>query len=1123
MKHTAIRLGLLGLLASATVFAQSLGTIQGVVTDDSGAVIPGASVAVINDATGVGAETSTNEVGFYTAPGLNPGVYTVTVDSDGFATAQRTEIRLEVAQTLRLDVQLSVGQVTEVVEVSASAQLIQSEKTEVGQVIDSKRILEMPLNGRNYLELAKFSVGVLPSRELGKGTRQDGENGGEGGILAVGMHAAQTNVLLDGADNSSRNSGGALGFQAQATKPSVDAVGEFKVVTNNMSAEWGYRMGAKVLVSTKSGTNQLHGSLYEFIRNDKLDGTNFFANRSGAGKPTLRRNQYGGTIGGAFIKNKLFGFFSFQGTKNRAGQSFISSVPSQAIKDGDFSAQPNPDREIYDPASLAGGIREAFPNFQIPASRFDPVARGMLDLYPTANIGGRNDLRNNYFFSPSDTIDHNQYDMKVDWNMTNSTRMFARYSIRDEFVVQNGPLPTPASGGSGQSVDLPGQNWAAAWNTTLSPTMFNEIRFGYTHFPTRFDILVTEPLNEQFGIQGAPGDSIDDGLNHGFALFRPSGFRDLGPRGFWPNVNKMDNLQLSDNFTMVKGRHTIKMGIEYRRTQIPRSPSRHRRGRFNFNGVYTAEEPNSAASRGSQGNSVADMLLGLANDGNFGWPNGEEYVAPYYGVFVQDDYKVTNRLTMNLGLRWEMFGVPTFIDPDTHDLNITVGRFGTPQSNGRALDPREGIRPQDGGLTGEEFLQFFERPTSSSDSGGENDMNNFAPRIGLAYRANNKTVVRAGVGIFYGESDSVQAEAARFNTGAPFSNEFTNPQPRTNSTFIVQEGFPAVVRTGLPRANLSLNTKQGGAWPQFYAAQWFFDIQREVGFDTLITIGYNGSATSQYPSSININRPLTPHPTIRHQDRRIRPFFNNVNLRGSQFNNQNYNSLTLKAEKRFTQGFTFLSSFTWAHNIDVQNENLTQGTTAQQRFTYDQSIDRGNASLDRRLSYVTSVVYELPFGKGKSMLSSGPGSWILGGWQVGGIVNLLGGTPDSHTFNQDTTNVGGANRGNVIGDINLPTSQRTIDRWFNTDAIGPGDDGVIDNAGRNMIWGPGTTAIDFSLSRRFIMPWEGHSMQFRFESFNFTNTPSFGRPNTQIGRAAAGRITTASEPRRIQFGLKYVF
>jgi len=1132
----SVQLLLLCALGALMAFAQTAGTIQGTVSDDTGAVIPGATVTVLGTETGTESTISTNEVGFYSAPALNPGLYSVTCSSEGFSTQEYPEVRLEVQQTLRIDCSMSVGSVTETVEVNAAAILIQSEKTEVGQVIDSKRILEMPLNGRNYLELAKFSVGVLPSRSIGKGTRQDGERGGEGGITAVGMHAAQTNVLLDGADNSSRNSGGALGFQAQATKPSVDAVGEFKVVTNNMSAEYGYRMGAKVIVSTKSGTNKLHGSLYEFIRNDKLDATNFFANRSGSTKPTLRRNQYGGTIGGALVRNKLFGFFSFQGTKDRAGRSFISSVPSQAVLAGNFDDQPNPDREIFDPLTLEGSgaaaIRQPFANFQIPSSRFDPVSTNLMALYPAANISGRENLRNNYFFSPSDSIDHNQYDMKVDWNVTDSTRFFARYSIRDEFVSQAGPLPLPAVGGTGQTVDLPGQNWAAAWNTTIGGTMFNEIRFGYTFFPTRFDIPISEPLNPQFGVLGAPGDSIGDGLDHGFAISTAAGFRPIGPRGFWPNVNKLDNLQISDNFTMVKGKHTIKFGGEYRRTQVPRSPSRHRRGNFQFNGVFTAEQPNSPASRGSQGSSAADWLLGWANNGRWGWPNGEEIVVPYYGFFIQDDYKITNRLTLNLGLRHETFGVPTFPDPQNHALNSTVNRF-IGEVNGRPLDPGEGLAPNQGGWTEAQFLPHFVTPVDGSDCGGcKTDRNNFAPRIGIAFRANDKTVIRAGVGIFYGEHDSSQAESARFNTGAPNSNEFDIAQPRTISTFLVRDGFPASTRSGLPRAGLNANIKADGVWPQFYAGQWFLDIQRELPGSTLLTIGYNGSSTSQYPAAINVNRPHTPDANIRHQARRIRPFFNNVNLRGAQFNNGNYNSLTVKAEKRFTKGFTFLSSFTWAHNIDVQNENLSQGTTSQQAFTYDQSIDRGNSSLDRRLSYVTSIVYELPFGPGKNHMSSGPGAWLLGGWQVGGILNLLAGTPDGHSFNQNTTNVGGANRGDLVGELNLPAGERTIDRWFNTDgcrpltpqcAIQPGGAGVLDNAGRNLIEGPGLKSIDFSLSRRFILPWEGHSMQFRFESFNFTNTPAFGRPNTGIGGARAGQITVAGEPRRIQFGLKYVF
>ncbi len=1117
-----IRLGLTGLLAIAFAFAQTSGTIQGTVTDDTGAVIPGASIIVLNVDTGVENTISTNEVGFYAVPGLNQGLYSVTCSSDGFSSQEFQDVRLEVQQTMRIDCAMSVGSITETVEVNAAAILIQSEKTEVGQVIDSKRILEMPLNGRNYLELAKFTVGVLPSREMGKGTRHDGVMGGEGGILAMGMHAAQTNVLLDGADNSSRNSGGALGFQAQATKPSVDAVGEFKVVTNNTSAEYGYRNGAKVLVSTKTGTNDFHGSLYEFIRNDKLDGTNFMANRTDSPKPTLRRNQYGGTIGGPFIRNKLFGFFSFQGTKDRAGQSFTSSVPSRATLSGDFSNQPDPDRRIYDPLSLEDGTRAAFDNFQIPSTRFDPVSIALLANYPAPNVPGMDDARNNYFFSPSDTIDHNQYDLRIDYNINNANRWFARYSIRDEFVLQNGPLPLPAVGGVGQTIDLPGQNWASALNTTLSPTMFNELRFGYTFFPTRFDIPITEPLNEQFGVKGAPGDALDDGLNHGYVLSRPSGFRDLGPRGFWPNVNKMDNLQIADNFTVVKGNHTLKFGIEYRRTQIPRSPSRHRRGRFNFSGVFTTEMPNDPASRGATGNSIADMLLGWASNGTWGWPNGEEYVANYYGFFLQDDYKVTSRLTLNLGLRYEIFGLPRFPDPDTHDLNKTIGNF-VSEVNGRSISPEERLPTGQGGFTGDDFLPFFRRPENGSDTGGDPDLNNFAPRLGLAYSFDDRTVLRVGAGIFFGEHDIVQGQAARFYTGPPFSNELTFPQGREMSEFIVQEGFPAASRSGLPRRSLSVNTIVDGVWPQLYAAQWFLDLQRELPGNTLLTIGYNGTASNQIPSTVNINRPLTPDPVIQHQRRRNRDYFNNVTVRGGQYLNQNYNSLTIKGEKRFTGGFTFLSSFTWSHNIDVVNENLTTGTVAQQRFTYDQSIERGNASLDRRLAWVTSFVYELPFGPGKGMLTSGPGAWIVGGWQLGGILNFLGGTPDSHSFNQDTTNVGGANRGDLVGEINLPASQRTIDRWFNTDAVVAGQPGVLDNAGRNLIWGPGTTAFDFSVSRRFELPWEGDYIQFRFEAFNFTNTPVFGRPNTSIGRPAAGTIRTAGEPRRIQFGLKWIF
>ncbi|MEZ5356828.1 MAG: carboxypeptidase-like regulatory domain-containing protein [Bryobacteraceae bacterium] len=1114
------RFGLSCLIASAALWAQSSGTIQGVVGDNSGAVIPNATVTVKNLDTGVENRAVTNAVGFYTVPALNPGRYSVTCASQGFAPKEYPGLRLEVQQTARIDCQLNIGTVAETVEVSAAAQLIQSEKTEVGQVIDSKRIVEMPLNGRNYLQLARFTVGVLPSRQFGKGTRQDGENGGEGGFLAVGMHAAQNNILLDGSDNTSRNSGGALGFQQQATKPSVDSVGEFKVVTNNTSAEYGYRMGAKVIVSTKSGTNDLHGSLFHFLRNDKLDATNFFANRSGASKPTYRLNQFGGTLGGAIIKNKMFYFGSIQGTRIRLGKSFTSTVPSAAVIGGNFNDQPNPTREVYDPLTLTGtgvnATRQPFPNFTIPSSRFDPVSAKVLAIYPRPNIPGRDNLPNNFFFSPSDSDDFDQYDVRWDYNINDNQRTFVRYSYRNQFTFQNGPLPLPANGGTGQTVDLPGHNLAWSLNSTFGATKFNEIRFGYTFFPTVFDIPITENLQSQFGIKGAPGDSLNDGRDNGFALFVPGdGFAQVGPRGFWPNFNDLTNYQIGDNFTFVTGRHTVKVGGEWRRSTVPRDPSRFRRGQFNFSGDYTTQQPNVAASRARTGNGIADMLLGMAQNETWGFPNGETTRVPYFGAFVQDDFRLNAKLTLNVGVRYEIFFPPTFPNPEKQ----TVSRFLT-EINGRTPDPGEFLAPNRGGFGEAQYLPLFLTPKDSGDCGCIRDKNNIAPRFGLAYRMTDRTVIRAGAGLYYGEHDNVQSEASRFFTGAPLANEFSAPQPRENTTLLVRNGFAPVTPEGFPRAGLTVNTARDFL-PQPYAYQWFFDFQQELPGDILFTLGYQGTGARQLFYNININQPETPDPVVPNNQRFRRPFFNSVN-QSNTGDNTSYNALTVKAEKRFSRGFTFLSSLTWSHNLDYGDENLQQGNGSS-LFTYNRRFDRGNASLDRRLAYVASAIYELPFGKGRAHLTSGPGAWILGGWQIGGIVSLLAGTPDSHTINQNTTNVGGANRGDLVRNPNLPRGSRTIDKWFDTTAVVPGKSGQFDNAGRNLITGPPTYNFDFSLNRNFYLPWEGHYVQFRFESFNFTNTPAFGRPNLAYGTAAVGTINSADEPRRIQFGLKYVF
>jgi hypothetical protein len=1084
-------LGFLALMAFSAV-AQNSG-IQGVVNDSSGAVVPAATVRITNIDTGVVQTAAANAQGFYTVPLLNPGLYKVEAQAAGFAPKVVQQLRLDVGQIARVDFELSVGAVAESVVVSASATLLNTETTEVGQVIDNKRIVEMPLNGRNYLQLAQFTAGVLPSRQMGRGAR----SGEDGNFVSMGMSAAQNNVLLDGNDNSSRTSGGPLGWEAQAVKPAVDAVAEFKVVTNNVSAEYGYRSGAKILVTTKSGTNDLHGSLFEFLRNDKLDGTNFFANRAGSTKPTYRQNQFGGTLGGPVIRNRTFFFGSYQGTRIRLGRSYTSTVPSQAARDGDFSQQPEQIRNIFDPATLTGtganARRLPFPNNRIPANRFDPVAKRVTDLYPLPNIAGRENLPNNFFYAPSDSDNADQYDMRGDHNLTDAHRIFVRYSIRNQFRDQPGQLPFPAMGGDGQTVRVDGDNVAMNLASTLGATTFNEFRFGWSQLHTAFDIHHTENMNAELGIKGAPGDSFGDGLDHGFSLFIPTNYAQMGPRGFWPNLNDLDNLLIADSMLWQRGRHGIKFGGEFRRSNIFREAQRHRRGRFTFSGVYTSEFPNVATSRANTGNALADMLLGMAGGGVMGNAQGENVIVPYWGFFVQDDWKLTSSLTMNLGLRWELFQRPYFPSLEQQ----TVGRWLTFEANGVPRD--------------QERMEF---PKDGSDCGCKNDFNNFAPRLGLAWQARPGTVVRTGAGMFYGEPNSITNEFTAFTAGPPNHIEITFSPPRETTEFIVSQGFPEY-RTGFIPSGIGLDTRYVSV-PTMYVGQWFMDVQQTLPGDLLLTLGYNGTATTHAAYARNINNPMTPHPTIQAAQRRIRPQFNAVSL--VEFGaNANYNALVIKGEKRFSKGFTFLSSFTWAHNIDYVEENLLEGGSGR-ATDYDISRERGNSTFDRRLSWVTTALYELPF-----RTATGPAAWFLRGWQIGGILSLLSGTPVDHSINVDNQNLGGRVRGDYVRNPNLPSSERTIDRWFDTGFVVPSAPGVISNAGRNLIYAPGVRNLDLIVSRNFAMPWEGHYVQFRAEAFNSTNTPAFGIPNTSVGTPNAGRITTADEPRRIQFGLKYVF
>jgi hypothetical protein len=1080
------RLLVLGAVLSAAPLFGQMASIQGIVKDQTGGAVVGANVEVANLDTGLRGEATSNESGLYTLPSLPVGRYRIKATSKGFSVEEVSEIKLDVGQTARVDFTLKPGAVTEVVSVSASAALLNSETTMVGQVIENKRIVEMPLNGRNYLELARTS-GVTAAR----GSRPQSE----GVFSAGGQHGYQVQVNIDGVDNSLTYSGGPIGYEAQAVKPSVDAVEEFRVVTNNLSAEYGTRMGGQVFVNIKSGTNAVHGTLFEFLRNADLDGTNFFANRSGSPKPSYKQNQFGGTIGGPVRKDKTFFFASYEGTRTRLGRSFTSTVPVQEVRDGNF----NRIRPVFDPATTVGTpasfTRQPFPGNIIPKDRWDPLFPKLLALYPLPTDPTK--ITDNYFYSPSESNDVNTVDLKGDHNLSDRSRISARYSRRSRDRYEPGPLPLPADGGLATTTVIRTNSYAFTHTLTFGPSLTNEFRFGLTDIPTKFDIPYDTALFDQFGIKGIPKTNLASSNNHGNTRFTPAGYAEIGSRSFWPNTNNIRNYQFTDTLFKNWGKHNIRFGGEVRREDVFRSAARFARGQFAFNREFTANP----ANRGATGDGMAEFMLGLAGGGTVGNETGEYLVDTTFAAFVQDDWKVTPRLTLNLGVRYDIFFAPFFPDgkASTFDLD-----FSNTSASARLKQTRFG-------------------------KGGcqcSNDLNNFAPRLGFAYRLTSKTVMRAGLGVIYARADSVQTQWARGQNQAPDFLEFTfSTLDRINPRLTLSGGFPAVDfnTTEVPGPNAVGINASNKYLPTQYSQQWFFDIQRELPLDTLLTIGYSGNGTRKLIGGLNYAIPFDVAPSpVPIANRRLWPFYNSVTVQ-EPFGNLSYHGLMTKLEKRFSRGLTFVLNYTWSHAIDnIDETNNNDAGTALK--PWDRHLERGNSLSDVRHAFGFVSTYELPFGKGKRYMGNANrlADLVLGGWQMSGIFTRTSGQPFTVTTSGGITNAGGADRPNRIGNGALPSGERSIDRWFDLSAFQVQPNYTYGNSGRGILTGPGLTNLDFLLAKTFKVT-ERVRLQFRAESFNITNTPAFGNPAVNINAAGAGRITTAGEPRRIQFGLKLLF
>ena len=1105
---------LFALLFSSPCWAQAaVGEITGSVTDPTGAAVANATIVITNNATDLQRTTTTNGDGIYSAPALPPGRYSVKVNMSGFKSDVRNGIDLQVEQVQRLDFALQIGDVKESVEVGAQAATLDTENAEVGTVVETRRIEELPLNGRNYLQLASLTPGAT---QYGPGNSiAQARGGGDRSnfqLNIAGQRLENNHYMLDGVENTDPNYGTYL------IQPSVDALQEFKVETSTYSAEYGHNL-AQINVLTKSGTNQYHGTLFEFLRNSDLDAKNFF-DRGGAPNPPFKRNQFGGVIGGPVQipkvfdgRNKLFFFFNYEGLRQIQAQSIDSSVPLASDRAGNFAASKT---VIYDPATRvlsADGTKvisqTGFPGNVVPASRISPVSQALLQYYPLPNnnVSG---YANNFLSNENATANADAETGRVDWQPTSNQSFVFRYSHGNE--PQYSPAAIPGQGSVNSTIT---HQALLGYTSVLGPTKVNEFKLGFSRLELVNSNLRTGKQNvvQQLGIP----DVIDTPAFWGIPYIQFTGLTAFGDPANGPYSNWDTIIQPTDNFSWNVGKHAFKFGAEYMRTRFNLTGNDVARGRFTFNGEYTTALGGSPTVQ----NSMADYLLGdmSLSEGQLG-----EVVAQlrdwYMGVYFQDEWKVTNKLTINYGLRYE-------IQPgynETHD-RLTLIDFAWNNSMSPTWvrlgsgAPYQGNPPYPLPST-----VPYVRDGRFGNNLYKTDYNNWGPRLGIAYSPDDKTVLRLGAGIF----DIHEIGNAMFDVAR--NMPFTLRIATTSNSLVPNETWAS------PFPVLGISTlAPDWLWkdPTSYVPQWSATIQRALTKTMSFEAGYVGSAGVHLYRTTYYNEPQPGPPTANLNLRR--PF---SNLGFVQLvegaSHSSYDALQLKLQQRFASGFTVLSSFSWEKSIDngsgVRQANGDEFTP---QDVYDLAAERGLSAFNFGKRWVTSFLYDLPFGNGRAMLNHTNRfvNGLFGGWQLGGIFTWQGGFPLSAycTSNSTYMNTDTPCRADSTG-LSPNLANPTPTGWFNPAAfvnrlnfkagVGPYTYG---NSGRNVVIGPGIVELDALLEKSFYMTERTH-LDFRAEFFNLPNHPILGQPGTTVATPTYGVISATNLPsREIQFALKLLW
>ena len=1092
---------LLAILLPSLVLAQTdTSALNGRITDAQGGAIAGAQIVLTNESTGAARKIVSGDTGAYIFTLIRPGKYDIEAVAPGFKTFHDTGFQIDVAAPAQLNIQLEIGAVSESVQVEGVVSMLNTESAAQGTVIGEEKIMALPLNGRQFIDLALLS----PNVTIGGESVQQNQvrKNQDGGFSASGNRTNNNGFMLDGVSNLDPD------YMSLSLTPILDTLAEFQVQTGQQNAEYGHAAGAQVNVVSKSGGNEIHGDAWEFVRNRVFDSRPF--NLAQSTLPKYQRNQFGGTVGGPIRKNKIFVFggYEYLTLRQAAGGLTTVVVPTALERQGNFTAS---NTTIYDALTSP---RTPFAGDLVPQSRLNPLAVVAINAAPTPDVPGTN----NQYINSDEVLaqDSHNYSARADYVMTQSITMFGRYSGTHEGDSTPGTVPGRATIGTA----LP-QNGAYGMTWVLGPHSVNEFRAGFNRM--KYSAGIPEPL---FNVNGAQSP---------LPYFLLKTYADMGGAGGGNAVVRDNTFQAYDNFSYQKGRHLIKAGAEWMFIQYVNVKQPNLYGTYQFSNGQSAR---SSATDGT-GSVLASFLLGYSSipSRTLGAQRMDGH-QPIGSFYLQDQIRVTNKLTVDLGLRYEI--APPLYDTRGQTMGLDFSKV--PSAQAIFASGQTGIY---------EPIFFICGQAGYPKSCAYTDKNNFAPRFGLAWQALPKTVFRMGAGIYYSLTDF--SSISRLTNSLPA----TIAQTLTSTTFVpTYQGygtsvFPVSVVVGpsLSSNLYSIDLNQRTS----YAIQMSASLQHQIGKDGVVEIGYLGTLGIKLQQNVQVSNAL-PGPSATTAQRRAyvgaifapgTVFPPYINVQGASVGGgtiailpniaqSNYHSMYLRGERRFTKGFSYLTSFTYSKAITNAPQfrnagGVTGSENSPPQNSYDLSAERGLASFSAKFRWVNTGVYELPFGAGKPWLSHGLASQILGGWQLAGIMSMQSGFPFTINISGDTAGIGGGSggiliRGNPVPgqSAELPADERSTGKWFNTAAFVAPPAQTFGLLGRNTLVGPGLFNIDTTLSKKFRIT-ERYRVEIRAEAFNLTNKPNYSQIGRIINASDYGMIDSEISPRQLQFGGKVTF